>query len=163
MKVKVYVIDLEIPPRVKKWGLRLGIPLGVLLGGGAIAWAAGLHTWNNGDTLNASDLNGNFAQLQNEITSLPPINDQSASGYLRIGSIQICWGQATTAANGYTTVTFPAPFLDTSYSIQATAADAGKQVGSGMTGAQTNTEAALQYVNGAPSGPLQWVAIGRWK
>jgi hypothetical protein len=70
MKVKVYVVDLEIPLRVKKWGLRIGIPLGLLFGGGAIAWAAGLHTWSNGDTLNATDLNGNF--------TLRPERDHSA-------------------------------------------------------------------------------------
>jgi hypothetical protein len=70
MKLKVYVIDWEIPPRGKRWGLRVGIPLGLLLGGGAIAWAAGLHTWANGDTLNATDLNGNFTNLQGQIT--PP-------------------------------------------------------------------------------------------
>jgi hypothetical protein len=67
MKVKVYVIDLETPAKVKRWGLRVGIPLGLLLGGGAIAWAAGLHTWNQRDTLNASDLNGNFSALQSAI------------------------------------------------------------------------------------------------
>jgi hypothetical protein len=69
MKLKIVVIDLEIPPRTKKWLLRIGIPLAVLLGGGAIAWAATLHTWNTGDTLQASDLNGNFAGLQGQLTT----------------------------------------------------------------------------------------------
>jgi hypothetical protein len=68
MKLKVYVIDLEIPPRVKKWGLRFGIPLALLLGGGAVAYAAGLVTWTDGQTLKAADLNGNFNYLQGEIT-----------------------------------------------------------------------------------------------
>jgi hypothetical protein len=70
MKIKVVVVDLEIPPRVKKWMLRAGIPLGVLFGGGAVAWAAGLHTWNDGDTLTSADLNGNFTNLQTQITAL---------------------------------------------------------------------------------------------
>ena len=70
MKIKIAVIDLEIPPRVKKWALRIGIPLGVLFGGGAAAWAGGLVTWNSGQTLKASDLNANFAYLQSEITTL---------------------------------------------------------------------------------------------
>jgi len=70
MKIKIAVIDLEIPPRVKKWALRIGIPLGVLFGGGAAAWAGGLLTWSSGQTLKASDLNANFAYLQSEITTL---------------------------------------------------------------------------------------------
>jgi hypothetical protein len=44
--------------------------LGLLLGGGAIAWAAGLHSWNTGDTLQAADLNANFALLQSQITTM---------------------------------------------------------------------------------------------
>jgi hypothetical protein len=55
---------------VKKWGLRLGIPLGVLLGGGAVAYAAGLVTWTSGQVLTAADLNSNFSQLQSQITAL---------------------------------------------------------------------------------------------
>ena len=34
MKVKLVIVDLEIPPRIKRWGLRIGIPLAVLFGGG---------------------------------------------------------------------------------------------------------------------------------
>jgi hypothetical protein len=69
MKLAVVVVDLEIPPRVKKWVLRLGIPVAVLLGAGAIAYAAGLVTWMDGQTLTAADLNNNFSQLQSEITA----------------------------------------------------------------------------------------------
>jgi hypothetical protein len=67
MKLKVVIVDLEIPPRVKKWALGAGIPVAVLLGGGAIAYASGLVTWKTGDTLQAADLNANFAYLQSEI------------------------------------------------------------------------------------------------
>jgi hypothetical protein len=59
-----------IPTRVKKWGPRIGIPLAVLLGGGAVAYAAGLVTWTDGQTLKAADLNGNFTNLQAQITAL---------------------------------------------------------------------------------------------
>lgn len=69
MKLKVYVVDLEIPASVKRWGLRIGIPAAVVLGGATAAWAAGLHTWNTGDTLNATDLNNNFSALQSQITT----------------------------------------------------------------------------------------------
>jgi phage-related tail fiber protein len=67
MKLKIVIVDLEIPPRVKRWGLRLGIPAVVLLGGAAVAYAGGLVTlvtWSQGQTLNASDLNANFAAVQ---------------------------------------------------------------------------------------------------
>lgn len=41
-----------------------------LLAGTTAARASGLLTWNNGDTLNAKDLNANFSTLQDEITAL---------------------------------------------------------------------------------------------
>jgi len=69
VKLKVYVIDLEIPAHVKRWTLRIGA-LVLVLGGAAIAIAATpLHTWATGDTLQATDLNGNFTNLQAQINS----------------------------------------------------------------------------------------------
>lgn len=70
MKLKVVVVDLEIPPRMKKWGLRLGMPVAVLLGAGGIAYATGLVTWSSGQTLQASDLNNNFSYIQGELAAL---------------------------------------------------------------------------------------------
>jgi hypothetical protein len=69
MKLKIVIVDLEIPPRVKKWGLRLGIPV-LVLSVAAVALAAPLHTWNTGDVLQATDLNGNFNNLQSQITAI---------------------------------------------------------------------------------------------
>lgn len=46
MKVKVYVIDFEIPARVKRWALRMGIPLGVLVAGG-VAFAGLPNTFRH--------------------------------------------------------------------------------------------------------------------
>ena len=68
MKIKVYVIDMEIPARIKRWALGIGIPAAMVLGGGAIAYAAGLVTWTSGETLQAADLNNNFSYLQSEIS-----------------------------------------------------------------------------------------------
>jgi hypothetical protein len=49
--------------RATRRALRFGVPLTVLLGA-AFAWASvTLKTWNDGDTLTAADLNGNFAAL----------------------------------------------------------------------------------------------------
>jgi len=70
MKLKVVVLDLELTPRFQKWAVRIGAVAALVLGGGAIAWAAGLHTWNQDDVLNATDLNGNFTTLQGQITTL---------------------------------------------------------------------------------------------
>jgi C1q domain len=71
MKLKIVVVDVKVSPQVKKWALRVGIPLAVLVSGGAVAWAAAgsLHTWSAGDTLSAADLNGNFNNLQGQITT----------------------------------------------------------------------------------------------
>jgi hypothetical protein len=70
MKLKVVVVDLGTAPRATKWGLRFGLIASILLVGGAVAYAAGLFTWADGQTLKAADLNGNFAYLQSEITAL---------------------------------------------------------------------------------------------
>ena len=70
MKLKIYVIDFEIPARVKAWGIRIGI-LALLLGSAAVAIAAGpLHVWATGDTLQAADLNGAFKNLDDRVTAL---------------------------------------------------------------------------------------------
>lgn len=61
------MIQLDPPTAAKKWALRIGVPVALLLGGGAVAWAAGLKIWNAGDTLTAADLNANFAYVQSEI------------------------------------------------------------------------------------------------
>ena len=71
MKVKIYVVDFETSARARKWGIRLGI-LTLLLGTAAVALAASasaLHVWGPGDTLQATDLNGNFSNLQAQISA----------------------------------------------------------------------------------------------
>ena len=91
VKLKIYTVDFEIPARVKKWGLRIGI-LGLALGGTAVALAGGpLHTWATGDVLQASDLNANFANLQGQITSGfvlagDDLHNNNPSGLVGIGT-----------------------------------------------------------------------------
>jgi len=70
MKVKIVVIDLEVSAAAKRWVLRAGIPLAFLLGGGAVAWAAGIHTWKDNDTLSAGDLNSSFQYVEQQIVTL---------------------------------------------------------------------------------------------
>jgi C1q domain len=82
MKLKVYVVDLEMSPSARKWTLGLGIPLTLLFGGGALAWAAsGLTAWEPGDTLQAAALNRNFTYLQSEI-STPALSPRTPSAFL---------------------------------------------------------------------------------
>jgi hypothetical protein len=94
VKLKVYVIDLEVPARVKKWILRVGISV-VLLGGAAVAVAAAdpLHMWATGETLQAADLNGNFSNLQAQISagfvsagSAGDLHNANPSGNVGIGT-----------------------------------------------------------------------------
>jgi hypothetical protein len=64
MKLKMVVVDFEMSPGLRRWGLRLGLPLALIICGASVAYAAGLITWNTSDVLKAADLNGNFAALQ---------------------------------------------------------------------------------------------------
>jgi hypothetical protein len=74
MKLKIVIVDFEIPPRVKRWALYIGIPAALLLGGGAIAYATGtLPTFTTNETLQASDLNtlsSAIAALQTSVAAL---------------------------------------------------------------------------------------------
>jgi hypothetical protein len=69
MKIKVYVVDLEIPRRVKRWSLLVGVPLGLLFGVVAIAYAS-LTTFKAGDPLSATTMNANFADLNTRLTAV---------------------------------------------------------------------------------------------
>lgn len=71
MKVKVYVIDFEMPRAVKKWGMRVGVPLFAVLGGG-VAFAGLPGGYADGQPLTAEVLTANFNYLQNEIAALNP-------------------------------------------------------------------------------------------
>jgi hypothetical protein len=59
MKIKIMIVDFEIAPRVKRWAIRIGIPIAVVTGGGALAFAS-LPQFKDGDTLTAKSLNDEF-------------------------------------------------------------------------------------------------------
>jgi microcystin-dependent protein len=63
MKVKIVIVELALPPAVRR-ALRWIAPVAVL-GVAAAAYAAGpLHVWTSSEVLQASDLNASFAALQ---------------------------------------------------------------------------------------------------
>ncbi len=85
MKLKMVIVDLELPAYVKplkKWGVRLGV-LGLVALGGGIAYAALPVTYTDGQTLTAADLTNNFNFIQGEIAALqagPIVTMDSATG-----------------------------------------------------------------------------------
>jgi hypothetical protein len=56
--------------RVGRWMMRIGIPAAVVAGAGALAFASVPHSFTNGETLQATDLNANFAALDQRIVAL---------------------------------------------------------------------------------------------
>jgi hypothetical protein len=54
--------------QLKRW-LRIGVPAAVIAGAGAVAYASVPHSFNDGDTLQAADLNENFAALDERLTA----------------------------------------------------------------------------------------------
>src|SRR5437667_6534908 len=74
MKIRVYVVDLEMSARAKRIVFGVGIPLALLLLGAGVAYAAGLVTWTSGQTLTADDLNSSFKYVQDEIVALQGTN-----------------------------------------------------------------------------------------
>lgn len=69
MKLKLVTVDLELSRRTKR-ALGLGLGLALLVGGGAVAYAGGLHSWKTGDALNADDLNNNFGNLETRLAAV---------------------------------------------------------------------------------------------
>jgi len=68
VKLKVVVIDLEMPPTLKRWLLRGAVTLSVA--GAALAYAAPAHVWSNGETLTAEHLNAAFADLDTRLATI---------------------------------------------------------------------------------------------
>jgi hypothetical protein len=70
MKIKVYVLDLEIPRRTKRIALLLGGPVALLVGLGAIAYATVPNLFASGDELSSAKMNANFANLDGRLAAV---------------------------------------------------------------------------------------------
>lgn len=66
MKIKLVVIDLELSRRARRFAT-FGAVGALALSAAAIAYAGVPHTWNDGETLTAADLNSNFAALDSRV------------------------------------------------------------------------------------------------
>lgn len=110
--------------RMKVWRLRVGIPV-LLLGTAAVAIAAGpLHVWAPGDTLQATDLNGNMSNLSTQIATVQGLV-HAASGFRATLSSPVSIPNAS-----FTTVAFGAVEFDLGAEYQpVTGAFTPKQAG----------------------------------
>jgi hypothetical protein len=67
MKMKVYVLDLELPKPTQKT-LRIGgLAAALLLGGTIAGYAAVRHTFTGGEVISAQQVNENFADLDTRL------------------------------------------------------------------------------------------------
>lgn len=82
MKIKVYVIDLEIAPRTKRRAMLVGIPVGLLFGGSAVLYASVPNQFSPGQVISSSQMNENFADLDTRLATVEVSTDCPA-GYAR--------------------------------------------------------------------------------
>lgn len=69
MKLKIVVIDLEIPSRTKRLALMIGIPLIAVLAISGVAASAVPYKFGPGDQLTSQSINANFADLDGRIST----------------------------------------------------------------------------------------------
>jgi hypothetical protein len=70
VKLKVIVVDWEMPPAAKRVALRIVLPAMVLAGASAIAYASVPKVWTAGEALKAADLNADFSSIEARIGSV---------------------------------------------------------------------------------------------
>lgn len=95
--------------------------------------------------------------------ALVPVNDQTNSGYFDIGAARYQWGIAP-AGSGFRTITFPAPFANTSYAFTTSVAyvDATPRVVVHNAPTTTSIQVRAQSTGGSEStAEVRWIAIGR--
>ena len=120
-----------------RWTMRVGVPLAVVVGAGALAYAAVPHSFANGDTLQAADLNSNFAALDQRMSALET----------RAVPVQVVVQAVATA-----------DVLDTgNYSVYVACPAKSRPIGGGCSLFQTNLSGNWEYnsqgrATGCPGG-----------
>lgn len=105
----------------------------------------------------------NYVLTPNNLSSSVQVNDQTSSGYIDIGNTRIQWGIGNAGAGPAGTVNnFPAPFLNTSYSVVATGSSLNGQVSNIGTKTTTSFIAEGYDINGANNAhQINWQAMGQ--
>jgi hypothetical protein len=114
MKIKVVVIDFEVPTRVKQWALRIGIPVLVLGGFVALAYASVPVTFTSGEVLQAADLNTNFQSLDQRLTAV-----EAAKATLVVDGNGVLLGRLLQLQDSYG-ILGPGAFASDSYTFLTT-------------------------------------------
>jgi hypothetical protein len=71
MKIKVVVVDLQLPPLVQRWGLRVGVMLAIGLGASVVAYGSSSPPHFEANmVLTAAALNSSFGNLDDRISTL---------------------------------------------------------------------------------------------
>jgi len=94
--------------------------------------------------------------------ALIDVNDQTSSGYMDIGTMRIQWGINATASSQRTQV-LPAPFANTSYTVQLTGdAQTGEHPGpdNRYAGVEQKTTVAFDIETTGTALNFSWLAIG---
>jgi hypothetical protein len=162
MKIKIVVIDLEIPPPVKRWALRIAIPVAILGAAGA-AYASLPHTFASGETLTAANLNADLQNLDTRVAALEPVRPLVATLTWTGSAVTVSspspsgWISSGTLSSGILTLNFA-----TAFTVAPACFFTGTISGFAMPPAMSTTTTKATSEGGVDtSGTAQFVCIGR--
>jgi hypothetical protein len=96
-----------------------------------------------------------------------PVMDMGSSGYIDIGAVRIQWGIDVQPTSAERTVTLPAPFASSSYTVVLTTDNGATplafapRIGTVGSKVTTSFKARMALLNGDPSTMnFSWQAIG---
>ena len=91
------------------------------------------------------------------------INNQGSSGFIDIATVRIQWGTDTNTSTGIRTITLPASFGNTNYSVTANVVDnSDTSSRSANIGTRSTTNFTCRMTSGGngSAAPFTWIAIG---
>lgn len=159
--------------------LALAFALGLAVPAGIYAVTVP-NTFANSTVADATKVNQNFSTLAGSVTTLettvgglPALasNPGTGTGYIRLGDVQIAWGQATLTGTLHTrsfNFTYPAPFIEVpavTTGIHATSSGYAYAVYNHSMSATdySGSIVEIQYQNSSTPVRMQYTAIGRWR